>query len=222
MSIAITDDHRALAETASDFLLKRDARGAARALLEADAEPLPEFWADLSKLGWLGLHLPEEHGGSGYGLEELVVVVEELGRAVAPGPFVPSAIVSAVLVAAGDDATKARLLPGLADGSTAGAVALGGHVELRDGAAHGDAGVVLGAGGRHRRRPALLRRRGGRHPRGAGSGPVRQPEHPGARRDRHHLGARRPPLHAPGHHPPALPAGRRGGPRPHRPHPAGG
>ena len=67
--------------------------------------------------GWLGLHLPEEHGGSGYGLEELVVVVEELGRAVAPGPFVPTVIASAILAAAGDDATKAALLPGLADGS---------------------------------------------------------------------------------------------------------
>ena len=135
MSIAITDDHRALAETASDFLLKRDARGAARALLEADAEPLPEFWADLSKLGWLGLHLPEEHGGSGFGLPELVVVVEELGRAVAPGPFVPTVIASAVIAATAPADVRARLLPGLADGSVHGAVALAGAVELRNGAA---------------------------------------------------------------------------------------
>jgi alkylation response protein AidB-like acyl-CoA dehydrogenase len=146
MSIAITEDHRALASTASDFLLKHDARGAARALLEAPTEERPTFWADLSALGWQGLHLPEEHGGSGYGIEELVVVVEELGRAVAPGPFVPSAIASAVLAAAGDDATKARFLPGLADGSTTAAVALEADVELRDGALHGSAGVVLGAG----------------------------------------------------------------------------
>ena len=74
MSIAISDDHRALSETASDFLTKRESRGAARALLEAETEELPPFWGDLVKLGWLGLHLPEEHGGSGYGLEELVVV----------------------------------------------------------------------------------------------------------------------------------------------------
>ena len=146
MSIAISEDHRALADTASDFLLKHDARGAARSLLEAPAEGSPSFWKDLTPLGWQGLHIPEEHGGSGYGMEELVVVIEELGRSVAPGPFVPSAIVSAVLVAAGDEASKARYLPGLADGSTAGAVALQGMVELRDGAAHGDAGVVLGGG----------------------------------------------------------------------------
>ena len=85
MSIAITEDHRRLAETAADFLHRRDARGAARALLEAKDEALPSFWGELVELGWLGLHVPEEHGGSGFGLEELVVVVEELGRAVAPG-----------------------------------------------------------------------------------------------------------------------------------------
>ena len=84
MSIAITDDHRALGQTASDFLAKHDARGAARALLEAETELPPPFWADLASLGWLGLHLPEDKGGSGFGLPELVVVVEELGRAIDP------------------------------------------------------------------------------------------------------------------------------------------
>src|SRR3954447_1440323 len=99
MSIAITEDHRTLAETASDFLLKRNARGAARELLEAETEQRPAFWGDLSNLGWSGLHIGEEYGGSGFGLPELVVVVEELGRAIAPGPFVPTAIASAVIAA---------------------------------------------------------------------------------------------------------------------------
>ena len=142
MALAITDDHRILSDTAADFLSKRDARGAARALLEAPDEARPAFWDDLCALGWLGLHIPEAHGGSGYGLPELVVVVEELGRAVAPGPFVPTVIVSAFVNAAGSDELRQRLLPGLAAGSTLGAVALNGGVEVRDGAAHG-AAVVL-------------------------------------------------------------------------------
>jgi alkylation response protein AidB-like acyl-CoA dehydrogenase len=146
MSIAISEDHRALGETVSDFLSKRDARKAARALLEATDEGLPDFWDDLAELGWLGLHVPEEHGGSGYGLPELVVVVEELGRAITPGPFVPSVIASAVLVAAAPDGPAARWLPGLARGTTIGAVALGGGVVVRDGVASGAAGVVLGGG----------------------------------------------------------------------------
>jgi hypothetical protein len=146
MSISITDDHRALADTASDLLRKRDARGAARALLEAPEEPQPDLWRDVADLGWLGLHISEEHGGSGAGMEELVVVVEELGRALAPGSFVPTVIASAVLEAVGDDAASKELLPGLADGSRAAGVGLGGAVEVRDGKASGDAGAVLGGG----------------------------------------------------------------------------
>ena len=107
MAIAITEDHQALASTASEFLTKREARRAARELLEAESEPMPAMWDDIVNLGWLGLHVPEEHGGSGYGIEELVVVVEELSKAVAPGPFVPTVAASAVLAAIGDDATKA-------------------------------------------------------------------------------------------------------------------
>src|SRR5580698_8087200 len=133
MSIAVTDDHRALADTAADFLRKADTRGAARALLEADTEPLPAFWAELASLGWLGLHLPEDVGGAGYGLEELVVVVEELGAGVAPGPFVPTVIASALIAAAGDAALSGSLVPGLADGSKTAAIALSSEITLEAG-----------------------------------------------------------------------------------------
>ena len=51
----------------------------------------------MADLGWLGLHLPEAHGGSGFGLAELVLVVEALGAAVAPGPFLPTVWASAVI-----------------------------------------------------------------------------------------------------------------------------
>jgi 3-oxochol-4-en-24-oyl-CoA dehydrogenase len=146
MAIAITEDHQALASTATEFLQKREVRRASRELLEAETEPMPPMWDDIVNLGWLGLHVPEEHGGSGYGIEELVVVVEELAKAVAPGPFVPTVIASAILAAAGDDALQARFLPGLADGSTIGAVALGGDVTISGGKASGDAGTVLGGG----------------------------------------------------------------------------
>src|SRR5277367_1775030 len=120
MSIAITEEHRALAQTVSDLLAKHQTRAAARALLEAEAEPLPSFWAELSGLGLLGLHIPADHGGSGFGLSETLVVAEQLGRQLAPGPFVPTVIASAVLAGARSaDAASAglaeRLLPGLAD-----------------------------------------------------------------------------------------------------------
>ncbi len=84
---------------------------------------MPPFWDDLASLGWLGLHLPEAVGGSGYGLPELAVVLEELGRACAPGPFLPTVLASAVIDRLADDDVRKALLPGLADGSVRGAVA---------------------------------------------------------------------------------------------------
>jgi 3-oxochol-4-en-24-oyl-CoA dehydrogenase len=146
MSIAITEDHRSLADTAADFLAKQGAREANRALLEAETESRPPFWGAMAELGWLGLHLPEADGGSGFGLSELVIVVEELGRAVAPGPFVPTVVASATLAAAGSPDVSGRWLAGLADGSLVGAVALGGSVSVTDGQASGSAGVVIGGG----------------------------------------------------------------------------
>ena len=153
MSIAITEEHRALAQTVSDFLAKHQSRAAARALLEAEAEPRPAFWAELAGLGLLGLHIPADHGGSGFGLSEALVVAEQMGRQLAPGPFVPTVIASAVLAgeaaavlgetgAAAAEAAE-RLLPGLADGSVVGAVALGGDAAYAEGTVSGNAGVVI-------------------------------------------------------------------------------
>lgn len=150
MGIAITDDHRELAEVARGFLTAHKARWAARSLLDASDEPRPAFWQNLVELGWLGLHVEEEYGGSGFGLPELVVVIEELGRTVAPGPFVPTVIASAVIAKNGTAEQKSRLLPGLIDGTVTAGIGLDGQVRLDDGSqtrqADGAAGIVLGAG----------------------------------------------------------------------------
>ncbi|MEY2467947.1 MAG: hypothetical protein QOF21_645, partial [Actinomycetota bacterium] len=145
MSIAITDDHRALADSASDFLDARKTRTSARALLDGAEETRPDIWKEIADLGWLGLHVPEKFGGSGYGLLELVVVAEEFGAALAPGSFIPTVIASAVINAAAQTPLKKQFLPGLVDGTTTAGVGLGGDVKVKDGKASGDAGVVLGA-----------------------------------------------------------------------------
>ena len=146
MGIALTDDHRELAEVARAFLTSQKARWAARSLLDTPDEARPGFWQGMAELGWLGLHIDEEYGGSGYGLPELVVVIEELGRAVAPGPFVPTVIASAVIAKDGSAEQKSRLLPGLIDGTVAAGIGLDSQVHVADGLADGNAGIVLGAG----------------------------------------------------------------------------
>ena len=335
MSIAITEDHRALADTASDFLAQaRRPRRGPRPARGARREPCRRSGRTLVELGWLGLHLPEEHGGSGYGIEELVVVVEELGRAVAPGsvradghrqrgarrgrrrrrqgarscPGWPTAPSTGAR-------RPRRRASTVTDGTASGPAGDGARrragrrccwsppattsvvVEVGDGVTvetppqprphppHGPGHARRRAGHRAPRRARRLLvdlgpgdpvgRGRGRRPRvhrawppptprsasssavrspctrrssttaptwpsppswppravwdaaraaatggdqltyaaavaatlaGAGRRPVRQPQHPGARRHRHHLGARRPPLHAPGHHAAAAPA----------------
>jgi alkylation response protein AidB-like acyl-CoA dehydrogenase len=146
MSIALTEEHRALADSVAQLMSRRDARAAARALLDSETEERPDFWSDLVDLGLTGLHVPEEYGGAGAGLQELVVAIEQLGRVLAPGPFLPTVIASATLAAADDDAVKKSLLPGLVDGSRTAGIALDAAVDVRDGVASGEASVVLGGG----------------------------------------------------------------------------
>jgi len=119
MPIGITEEHEALRRSARRWLESRCPPAVPRALLDAEAETMPPFWAELAGQGWLGLHVPEDDGGQGYGLLELAVVLEELGRAAAPGPFLPTALAAAI-VAESDDRT---VLPGLLDGTTPAAVA---------------------------------------------------------------------------------------------------
>ncbi|MBO3748140.1 acyl-CoA dehydrogenase [Streptosporangiaceae bacterium NEAU-GS5] len=118
MGIGLTPEHAHLAATIA-------ARGIhpPHAAPQAPADR-PGFWRGLADQGILGIHLPEEHGGQGFGLLELAVATEALGAACAPGPFLPTVLASAV-IAAGSDADRHKgLLSGLADGSLTAAVAL--------------------------------------------------------------------------------------------------
>jgi alkylation response protein AidB-like acyl-CoA dehydrogenase len=145
MPIAITDDHQELAASVRGVLTSHKALQAARSLLETDDETRPSYWGEMASLGWLGIHLPEEYGGSGAGLPELVVVLDELGRQVAPGPFLPTVVAAAIVARSGSAEQKQRCLPGLADGTTTAALGLDTpDLALADGVLRGDAGAVLG------------------------------------------------------------------------------
>jgi alkylation response protein AidB-like acyl-CoA dehydrogenase len=119
--LGITDEHAALHEAARGWTTRHCAPAVAREYLDAGmpTDARPPFWDDLVAMGWLGLHLPAELGGEGYGLLELGVVLEELGRACAPGPFLPTVAASALLHALDGPADVIRAL---AAGSSLGAV----------------------------------------------------------------------------------------------------
>ena len=93
-----------------------------RALLDADTEELQPIWKAMVAEGWLGLHLPENVGGQGFSLFELAVVLEETGRAMVPGPLLPTVVTSTLIAEASSSSPHLR---GLIDGSTPATVALG-------------------------------------------------------------------------------------------------
>ena len=144
MSIAITESHRALAETASDLLRRHDTHAAPPTPSSRPPTKSPCRPSGRTSSSWAG-SASTSRGARRLGLRARgdVVVAEQTGRHLAPGPFVPTVIASAVLAAAGPDELRKRLLPGLADGSVTGAAALGGEVALAGGTATGPAGVVL-------------------------------------------------------------------------------
>jgi 3-oxochol-4-en-24-oyl-CoA dehydrogenase len=146
--IGITEDHEALRRAARGWVDRHCAPAVPRAYLDAESETMPAFWGELAAQGWLGLHVDEALGGEGYGLPELAVVLEELGRACTPGPFVPTVLAAAIIQAAGKE-IAAGVVPGLAAGDTVGAVALAGRLDAEpDGDAlrvHGTLRPVLSA-----------------------------------------------------------------------------
>jgi len=144
-ALAITDDHNDLANSATGLLHRLGSRAAARATLEGGPSHPADFWAAAANLGWQGLAIPEEYGGSGFGLPELAVVLEAQGRELCPGPFLPTVAAAVVIDRCGTEPLRTELLPGLADGSTVAALGLSGHVHIAGHTVYGESPTVLGA-----------------------------------------------------------------------------
>jgi alkylation response protein AidB-like acyl-CoA dehydrogenase len=124
MNFDFTDDQQAIKRTARDFLAARYKLEEVRRLALEDARGFTDAqWSEMSELGWPGLAIAEEHGGLGLGIVELVVLQEELGYALAPGPFLSTVAAGLLLQAAGTDAQRAEHLPALAAGERRGTIA---------------------------------------------------------------------------------------------------
>jgi alkylation response protein AidB-like acyl-CoA dehydrogenase len=102
------------------------------------------LWKELGELGWPGIAVSEAHGGQGLGAVELAILSEELGRSVAPVPFLPSVLAATLIEHAGSDEQRERWLGGLASGELAGAA--GDAPELVPGGEGADVIVVVGDG----------------------------------------------------------------------------
>ena len=120
MELVLDEDQELIAKTALDFVLEHSPVSRFRALRDA-ADPLgysPDLYREMAELGWTGIPFSEKVGGAGMGLSELVLIVEALGRKLAPEPFLGSVgMAGAALELAGESALQAAWLPAIIDGS---------------------------------------------------------------------------------------------------------
>jgi len=142
MALGLTPEHLELAATVRGWAQRHCTADVVRNAVEADDSGAQHYRASLAPSlagqGLLGLHLPEEAGGQGFGLPELAVALEETGRAMLPGAYLATVLASAVLAEALNvlpvlGQQLAKLLAKLADGSLAGTVSLGAGLAAQPG-----------------------------------------------------------------------------------------
>ncbi|HVW42899.1 MAG TPA: acyl-CoA dehydrogenase family protein [Amycolatopsis sp.] len=138
MSASFTEDQEDLRGLVRRFCAERSPSGEVRRVMESPESWDPKLWSQLTELGLPGIAIPEEYGGAGAGAVELMIVVEELGRALLISPYLSSvAFAGQALSSSGDEAAKQRWLPGIADGSVVATLAVAeetGSWELDDAA----------------------------------------------------------------------------------------
>ncbi|TMJ72683.1 MAG: acyl-CoA dehydrogenase, partial [Alphaproteobacteria bacterium] len=117
MDIGFTEEQELLRDTARKFLVSQCPTKFVREMMATDAAVTEEFWRQLADNGWLGITYPEGAGGSGLGLVDLVVLMEEIGRAVMPGPYLATVLLGGTAIAvAGSPEQRRGWLPRIAAG----------------------------------------------------------------------------------------------------------
>jgi len=124
MDFAFTSDQQLLKSSARAFLDEHCKPAAVRLLWDDPRGESEAMWKEMAQLGWLGLALPEAYGGSDLGMVDTALLLEELGRASYPGPYLPTMLVATAVNRVGNDAQKNRWLPAVSAGGARAAVAL--------------------------------------------------------------------------------------------------
>ena len=138
MPIAILEEHNDLADSVRSYVARVAPSEVLHEALESPIPNPPPYWKSAAEQGLQGIHLAESVGGQGFGILELAIVAAEFGYGAVPGPFVPSAIASALISANDPDAT---VLNGLASGATIATYAISSALTATR---HGDGLVIRG------------------------------------------------------------------------------
>ncbi|MBI2851307.1 MAG: acyl-CoA/acyl-ACP dehydrogenase [Chloroflexi bacterium] len=119
MNFTLAEEQEMLKKMARDFLADKCPKTLVKEV-QADAKGCsPELWQEMAGLGWMGLVLPEKFGGSAMSFLDLAVLLEEMGRAALPGPFISTVVTGALpILEFGTDEQKQKYLPGISEGKT--------------------------------------------------------------------------------------------------------
>ena len=141
MNFGFNEEQELLRNTARKFFENECGSDTVRRLMETPEGISAELWKKLAEQGWLGLIYPEQYDGTGLGLVDLVVLMEEMGRAVAPGPYFSTVLLGGLaILEAGGEGQKKEWLPRIAAGDKRVALAW-----MEPSAQLGPAGVTLTA-----------------------------------------------------------------------------
>src|SRR5258708_3292722 len=125
MNFDFSDDVKMMRDEARRFLQDRCPTKVVRRALDGEVSYDEDLWREIARLGWTGVAIPEEFGGSGIGAEAMCLLAGELGAALAPVPFSSSVYLGAqAILLAGDTAQKSDLLPAIAAGESIATLAL--------------------------------------------------------------------------------------------------
>lgn len=117
MDLNFSEEQEMLKTMARDFLADKCPKSLVREMEEDEKGYSPELWKEIVDLGWTGLVIPEEYGGSGMSFLDLSVLLEETGRACLPGPFFSTVVLGSLpIMDAGSDEQKQEYLPKIANG----------------------------------------------------------------------------------------------------------
>ncbi len=117
MDLAFTEEQEMLRKSARDFLANKCPKTLVREMEQDERGYSPELWKEMAELGWLGLPFPEKYGGGGFNFLDLVVLVEEMGRACLPGPFLSTVVLGGLSVLEwGTEEQKRQILPKICKG----------------------------------------------------------------------------------------------------------
>ena len=117
MEFSLNEEQEMLKTMARDFLENECPKTFVREMMDAEDGHSPDLWKKMAEVGWLGLILPEEYGGSAMNFRDLAVLCEEMGRAMMPGPFLSTLLMAGLpILDAGTDEQKSKFLPMIANG----------------------------------------------------------------------------------------------------------